>query len=167
MSINAHPAEPEKPKHSCPCCGGRMVNIESFEPGETRTIGQARQRLRSGSTPHDPITADQQPLPDLFLPTGRPPQPSSPLSSEFAGRCLCHPAAQPAAHPFAPSCSSGLDRKISTAPVAPSPRQHRRPAETSIAFLAAPLSCGTEGPLSLAAISCLGAFQPPVARARG
>jgi hypothetical protein len=76
-------------------------------------------------------------------------------------------AAQPAAQPFAPSCSSGLDRKIIATPVPPSPRQHRRRAETSIAFLAAPLSRGTAGPLSLDAISCLGAFRPPVARARG
>ena len=75
---------------------------------------------------------------------GRPPQPSSHLSSEFAARCIYHPAAQPAAHPFAPSCSSGLDRKIIAIPVAPSPRQRRRRAETSIAFLAAPLSRGTQ-----------------------
>jgi Zn finger protein HypA/HybF involved in hydrogenase expression len=34
-AINPHPTEPEKPKHSCPCCGGRMVIIESFEPGAT------------------------------------------------------------------------------------------------------------------------------------
>jgi hypothetical protein len=33
-AINPHPAEPEKPKHSCPCCGGRMI-IESFERGAT------------------------------------------------------------------------------------------------------------------------------------
>ena len=32
-STNA--AEPEKPKHSCPCCGGRMIIIERFERGAT------------------------------------------------------------------------------------------------------------------------------------
>jgi hypothetical protein len=64
-------------------------------------------------------------------------------------------------------CSTGLDRKIIPTPVAPSPRQHRRRAEISIAFLAAPLSRGTAGPLSLDAISCIGAFRPPVVRARG
>ena len=32
---NPHPAEPEKPKHSCPCCGGRMIIIERFERGAT------------------------------------------------------------------------------------------------------------------------------------
>jgi Putative transposase len=28
-------AEPQKPNHSCPCCGGRMIIIERFEPGAT------------------------------------------------------------------------------------------------------------------------------------
>jgi Putative transposase/Transposase zinc-binding domain len=32
---NPNPAEPEKPKHSCPCCGGRMIIIERFERGAT------------------------------------------------------------------------------------------------------------------------------------
>jgi|ERR1700730_263061 hypothetical protein len=27
--------EPETPEHRCPCCGGRMVIIERFEPGST------------------------------------------------------------------------------------------------------------------------------------
>jgi hypothetical protein len=34
-AINAHPAEPEKPTHSCPCCGGRMIIIERFQRGTT------------------------------------------------------------------------------------------------------------------------------------
>jgi hypothetical protein len=34
-AISANAAEPEKPKHSCPCCGGRMIIIERFEPGAT------------------------------------------------------------------------------------------------------------------------------------
>jgi hypothetical protein len=34
-AINPHPAEPEKPKHFCPCCGGRMIIIERFERGAT------------------------------------------------------------------------------------------------------------------------------------
>ena len=32
---NPHPAKPEKPKHSCPCCGGRMIINERFERGAT------------------------------------------------------------------------------------------------------------------------------------
>jgi hypothetical protein len=35
QAINPHPAEPEKPKHSCPCCGGRMIIIERFQRGTT------------------------------------------------------------------------------------------------------------------------------------
>jgi hypothetical protein len=34
-AINPHPAEPEKPQHSCPCCGGPMIIIERFQPGAT------------------------------------------------------------------------------------------------------------------------------------
>jgi hypothetical protein len=34
-AINPHPDEPEKPMHSCPCCGGRMIIIERFERGAT------------------------------------------------------------------------------------------------------------------------------------
>jgi hypothetical protein len=34
-AINPHPAEPEKPTHSCPCCGGRMIIIERFQRGTT------------------------------------------------------------------------------------------------------------------------------------
>jgi hypothetical protein len=32
-AANAKPDEPEVPKHACPCCGGRMVIIETFERG--------------------------------------------------------------------------------------------------------------------------------------
>jgi hypothetical protein len=34
-AISANAAEPEKSKHSCPCCGGRMIIIERFERGAT------------------------------------------------------------------------------------------------------------------------------------
>ena len=62
---------------------------------------------------------------------------------------------------------AALDCKIIATPVAPSPREPHRRAETSIAFLAAPLPRGTVGALPPDAISCIGAFRPPVARARG
>jgi Putative transposase/Transposase zinc-binding domain len=34
-AINANAAEPQTADHSCPCCGGRMIIIERFEPGAT------------------------------------------------------------------------------------------------------------------------------------
>ena len=34
-AIGASAAEPQTADHSCPCCGGRMVIIERFEPGAT------------------------------------------------------------------------------------------------------------------------------------
>jgi hypothetical protein len=33
-ATGANSAEPpQQPQHSCPCCGGRMIIIERFEPG--------------------------------------------------------------------------------------------------------------------------------------
>jgi hypothetical protein len=34
-AISATAAEPQTANHSCPCCGGRMIIIERFEPGAT------------------------------------------------------------------------------------------------------------------------------------
>jgi len=34
-AISASAAEPQTADHSCPCCGGRMIIIERFEPGAT------------------------------------------------------------------------------------------------------------------------------------
>jgi hypothetical protein len=34
-AISASAAEPQAADHSCPCCGGRMIIIERFEPGAT------------------------------------------------------------------------------------------------------------------------------------
>src|SRR2546423_5782644 len=34
-AISANAAEPQNPKHSCPCCGGPMIIIERFERGAT------------------------------------------------------------------------------------------------------------------------------------
>jgi ssDNA-binding Zn-finger/Zn-ribbon topoisomerase 1 len=32
-AANAKPAEPKAPEHACPCCGGRMIIIETFRRG--------------------------------------------------------------------------------------------------------------------------------------
>jgi Putative transposase/Transposase zinc-binding domain len=34
-AIGTSAAEPQTANHACPCCGGRMIIIESFEPGAT------------------------------------------------------------------------------------------------------------------------------------
>src|SRR2546421_6145110 len=34
-AIGANAAEPQKPQHSCPCCGARMIIIKQFERGGT------------------------------------------------------------------------------------------------------------------------------------
>jgi hypothetical protein len=58
-----------------------------------------------GSTPHDPITADQRALPDLFLLACSPLQPSSHSYAQFADRCTPNHPAQPTARSFAPTRS--------------------------------------------------------------
>jgi hypothetical protein len=44
----AKPDEPNLPAHPCPCCGGRMVIIETFEPGQTP------RHHRQRAPPHSP-----------------------------------------------------------------------------------------------------------------
>ena len=57
-------AMPQRPKKRalnrcpCPCCGGRMIIIETFERGCQPKHRPPRQR--SGSIPHDAVTADDQ-----------------------------------------------------------------------------------------------------------
>jgi hypothetical protein len=102
---------------------------------QLRTIDRARQCQRSGSTPHDPITAGQRSLPDLFLLACRPPSPSSHSSTQFADICTGNHSVQRTARSVAPTCSSRLDRKIIAAPAALSCRQHRPRAQIPIAFL--------------------------------
>ena len=82
-AISPDAAEPEpQTTNLCPCCGGRMVIVERFDRPATPRYG-SRPRQRSGSTPHDPITANQQSLQLLLAGFHRPPQPSSHLSSQF------------------------------------------------------------------------------------
>src|SRR5947209_390379 len=102
---------------------------------QLRTTERARQRQRSGSTPHDPITADQRALPDLFLLARRPPQPSSHSSSQFADCCTRNRSLQPATPSLAATSSSSLNRKTFSASIPLSFRQHRRRAQIPIALL--------------------------------
>ena len=45
--------EPSTPAHPCPCCGGRMIIIETFERGCSPRYRPAPPAPCSGSTPHD------------------------------------------------------------------------------------------------------------------
>ena len=45
--------EPRVLPRPCPCCGGRMIIIETFARGCSRSTVPRRLRQRSGSTPHD------------------------------------------------------------------------------------------------------------------
>ena len=50
-STNAN--EPQTPEHPCPCCGGRMIIIETFQRAAARPNTDRRRHPQSGSTPHD------------------------------------------------------------------------------------------------------------------
>jgi hypothetical protein len=53
-AIATKPDEPTTPEHPCPCCGGRMIIIETpSNAAARRDIDQQLRRSRSGSTPHD------------------------------------------------------------------------------------------------------------------
>ena len=64
--------EPRVLPRPCPCCGGRMIIIETFARGSSRSTAPHRPRSRSGSIPHDLVTADRQPpRHSLFRPPRR------------------------------------------------------------------------------------------------
>jgi hypothetical protein len=73
-TLLAVPARPEQPDTSdataveeprvllrpCPCCGGRMIIIETFARGCQPRHRPTPVRRRSGSTPHDAVTGDRR-----------------------------------------------------------------------------------------------------------
>ena len=42
-STSAQPDEPKAPEHPCPCCGSRMVIIETFLPGQQPNASRSPQ----------------------------------------------------------------------------------------------------------------------------
>jgi hypothetical protein len=58
---NAAIDEPRVLPRPCPGCGGRMIVIETFARGSSRSTSPHRHWEKSGSTPHDAVTADQWP----------------------------------------------------------------------------------------------------------
>ena len=57
----APPTQPRILPRPCPCCGGRMIIIESLRARLRAQHHPQRLRQQSGSTPHDAVTADQRP----------------------------------------------------------------------------------------------------------
>jgi hypothetical protein len=54
-------AEPQALSHPCPCCGCRMIIIETFERGATpRHQPTAPVTASSGSTPHDHLSIEKR-----------------------------------------------------------------------------------------------------------
>src|SRR5467141_1312846 len=60
-AASATPEEPKQPQHPCPCCGGRMIIIETSCADNSQSTVQHRFHQQSGSTPHDAGTIDPPP----------------------------------------------------------------------------------------------------------
>ena len=79
----------------CPCCGGRMIIIETFAARLLAALPPDRARApQSGSIPHDAVTTDRQPQPHspLLLALGRQ-RPGSRQTTQI-GRQSCRQSAR-------------------------------------------------------------------------
>ena len=95
---------------------------------------------RSGSTPHDAVTADRTPLRHLSFPLARRrPRPRSRPSPRFAPRHTANRLARPAAGSFTPPCSPLLYGKPIAATAPAQPRQAIPRGSIPIAPAAPPL----------------------------
>jgi hypothetical protein len=67
-STNAQPEESKAPEHPCPCCGTRMLIIETFLRGQQQSTALPQGHQRSGSTPPMPTLLDTsiQPSPPVL-----------------------------------------------------------------------------------------------------
>ena len=52
-AANAKPDEPKTPAHACPCCGGRMIIIETFRRGCSPQLPSDRRQPAIRIDPHD------------------------------------------------------------------------------------------------------------------
>src|SRR5213083_2621785 len=129
------PSPSRKRQISAPAAAAAWSSLRGSNAAQRRTTERAHPPQRSGSIPHDPNTADQRALPDLFLLACSPPQPSSHSSSQFADCSTRNRSLQPATPSLAPTSSSSLDRKTFSASIPLSFRQHRRRAQIPIALL--------------------------------
>ncbi len=123
-------SRPQALAHPCPCCGGRMIIIETFERGSTPRIDR---RARSGSTPHE-----------RRRPVAKPePRPQVPLPS--TGHSLARPVAAVIGHP---TCSAPPPepRQALARPNDASSCRRRNPAITTLA--PNPTGSGTQIPIT-------------------
>src|SRR5215469_1730111 len=124
-----------KRRISAPAAAVAWSSSSGSNAVQRHTTEQARRRRQSGSTPHDLITADQRQLSDLYLLACSPPQPSSHSDAQFADSCTRNHLSLPTTRSLAPTCASSSYPKNISPTAAPSPHQHRRRAEISIALL--------------------------------
>src|SRR3954468_15601124 len=155
-----------KQRVSAPAAAAALSSSKGSNEAPHRTTDPVRHRQSSGSTAHDPVTSDQRELPSLFLLAYRP---SYLGSASILSICRQLHSQSSRATQQCTHLQQHVhfrESKILSLPVAPSHHQHHRRAQIPIAF------CGTTLPRRCFpappdAISCLGAFRPPVSGARG
>jgi hypothetical protein len=154
------PCEPDQPRmlpRPCPCCGGRMIIIETFARGDEPKHPPRPLRRQLGSTPHDAVIADQrsQKRPSFLLALSRQ-RSSSQRFDGFTSSRSTNLVDQRAERSFTPTREPMLCRKsiAATAPIqAPHPRSRR---QIPIAHAAPPLHDRPRFP----ALALLGRWLP-------
>ena len=152
--------EPQTPEHPCPCCGGRMIIIETFQRGCSPQY-RPPPHPQSGSTPHDDDAEPRRRKAARLLrwfSTGhdgaRRNRPSTPLACPPILRPSIQPCRSNADHSCPPTSSTvAVDRVART-------RLSIRRAQIPIAPAARPHS-------SHPAVSSLGGFRTPAPGVRG
>src|SRR5208282_2184973 len=171
LAMPSRPKEPETPKAAideprvlprpCPCCGGRMIVIETFargcEPKHRPAPPPAAIRIDTSCCRHRRSTT----APILAIPAGSPPAANTLASVPCIGlychrksrRATCRSLLHPAANILG---LQQTDRRTCFCPPSsrPAPRLNPHSARRTAAELPT-------------AISCLGAFPTPAARACG
>ena len=153
--------EPRVLPRPCPCCGGRMIIIETFARGcepKHRPTPAASDQDRHLMTLSPPIDRPQLTL--AILAGSRPAAPARIAPLDSAASRIANLVGQRALRSFTPARSPMLRGKPIVAdrfgPTSSSPTPRPNPHSAR----------GTAG-APLPAISCLGAFRTPAATARG
>ena len=134
LAVPSRPEQPETPKAAideprllprpCPCCGGRLIVIETFARGCEPKHWPAPPPQQSESTHHDVITADPQqllPLPSPLAPNR--PRPNLHPSSTSARIGTANPVEQRAYRSFTPMRASWVCSKPTAAAASGQPLQ--------------------------------------------
>ena len=154
--------QPRMLPRPCPCCGGRMIVIETFargcEPKHRPTPAPAADQDRHLMMPSPPIDDRTDARHSRRL--SRRQRPHSHPSSGLARSRTANPVAQRADRSFTPTHSSMASQQTDRGSRSVQPPQAQPRGQIPIAHRG---TAAAPPP----AISCLGAFRTPAATARG